>query len=95
MMDSLRPIMDAWGLLFRALGPTECFGLKGFESKWVLRVVGSPLVFGALIALKHVYETHKNGAKAAWKMTKGYCFLAIYICCKSSRAHRLLWQKCL
>ena len=80
MIEAMRPVMDAWGLVFRALGPTECFGLAGFQSKWMLRVIGSPLFFGALIATKHMYDRHHDGRTAAAKKTRGFCFLAIYIC---------------
>ena len=33
VIDFIRPVMDLWGLLFRALGPSECFGVKGFTAK--------------------------------------------------------------
>ena len=39
-MEALKPVMDIWGLLFRALGPSECFGIQGFSAQFMLRVLG-------------------------------------------------------
>eukprot|EP01051_Picozoa_sp_SAG22_P021398 SAG22_NODE_4708_length_1185_cov_1.369245_2_plen_63_part_00 len=33
VIKALKPLMDMWGLLFQALGPSECYGIKGFTSK--------------------------------------------------------------
>ena len=41
-------------MLFRALGPSECFGFKGFTSKWLLRVIGLPAIFSLIIALYYL-----------------------------------------
>ena len=49
IIEFLRPVMDLWGLLFRALGPSECYGIKGFTAKWLLRIVAMPLACGIII----------------------------------------------
>eukprot|EP01043_Picozoa_sp_COSAG02_P014325 COSAG02_NODE_589_length_19902_cov_119.928939_4_plen_1346_part_00 len=49
VIEILRPLIDLWGLLFRALGPSECFGLGGFNSRWFLRVLGLPGIMSLVV----------------------------------------------
>lgn len=57
--------MDLWGLLFRALGPSECFGLKGFTSRWLLRVIGLPAIMAAICLLYYCYDSRKSSKSMA------------------------------
>ena len=81
VIEALRPIMDLWGLLFRALGPSECFGLKGFLSRWLLRVVGLPAMIGGIILCYYGYDRCKNGVSAANTNAKSHIFFGIFFCC--------------
>ena len=71
-----------WGLVFSALGPGECFGLRGFGDKWCLRVLGLPLILGTAIALYHFRTKCRKDAHTAWLKTKTFSFLAVFFCCK-------------
>ena len=51
VIEFLRPLIDLWGLLFRALGPSECFGLGGFSSRWFLRVTGLPGIMSLVVVI--------------------------------------------
>ena len=57
--------MDVFGLLFRAMGPSECFGIQGFNSRWILRVVGLPIFMGIFVLLIYVYERWRKSAADA------------------------------
>jgi hypothetical protein len=74
VIEALRPIMDLWGLLFRALGPSACFGLKGFTCRWLLRVVCLPVNMAAICLLYHCYDARKNGQTAARTNLKSHAF---------------------
>lgn len=76
VIDSLRPIMDFWGLLFRALGPSECFGIKGFRAKWMLRVVGLPMVLAVVCTILFAHNTYKYGTRRAVTLAKGHSFVS-------------------
>ena len=79
VIELLKPLMDVWSLVFSALGPGECFGLQGFGDKWMLRVLGLPVILGSAIILYHVvYDRHSNGAEAAWMNTKTFSFLSVF-----------------
>lgn len=77
VIEALRPVMDLWGLLFRALGPSECFGLKGFTARWLLRIIGLPAVMGTIVFLYYMYNRRLNGKKTAAAEAKGHCFFAV------------------
>ena len=81
--------MDLWGLLFRALGPSECFGLKGFTSRWLLRIVGLPVMMGTIVVLYYIYNRRANGKLSATAEAKGHIFFAIFV---SRHFHRRLQQ---
>jgi hypothetical protein len=78
VIEAVRPVMDMWGLLFRALGPSECFGIAGFTAKWVLRVVGLPAVLGLGILLYWIYDRHASGAEKANFNAKSHVFFAVF-----------------
>ena len=80
MIEALRPIMDLWGLLFRALGPSECFGLKGFTARWLLRVLGLPAVIGTIISFYYIYDRRKSGVEKANTNVKSHVFFGIFFC---------------
>ena len=77
IVDAIRPIMDVWGLLFRALGSSECFGLIGFTSKWTLRVVVLPMILSLIVATVYCIEKGSNPAKAG-SHAKGNLFFAVF-----------------
>jgi hypothetical protein len=80
VIDALRPIMDVWGLLFRALGPSECFGLQGFTSRWLLRVVGLPLIMSAFVLVVFVIHCCKRDAAYAKAQASGNFFFVVFFC---------------
>ena len=88
VIHALKPLLDVWELFFRALGPSECFGIKGFASKWLLRVVGLPGVFSALIITHWLWSRRQVSAEQARVQAKGELFLAVFFCeCAPSRSH--------
>eukprot|EP01047_Picozoa_sp_COSAG01_P016087 COSAG01_NODE_816_length_13389_cov_7.068849_6_plen_1558_part_00 len=82
VLDFLKPIMDIWGLLFRALGPSECFGVQGFSERWLLRVVGLPGVLVVFSLLLYAVErvTRSSDRDQALMNLKGYMFLIVFFC---------------
>jgi hypothetical protein len=74
VIGALRPVMDLWGLLFRALGPSECFGLKGFTARWLLRVVGLPGMIALTIISMYCWNARKHGAETAGTQAKSHAF---------------------
>ena len=72
------------GLLFRALGPSECFGVKGFRAKWLLRVVGLPVVLSTVVALIYIQQRHSKsvGPSKAAKGAKAQMFMVIFFVSK-------------
>lgn len=64
--------MDLWGLLFRALGPSECFGISGFTAKWLLRVVGLPTLLATMVFVIWVHDRLKDGPTNALINMKGH-----------------------
>ena len=68
---------QVWGLLFRALGSSECFGLTGFASKWTLRVVVLPVILSLIVATIYCMETRTNPIKAG-SHAKGNGFFAVF-----------------
>ena len=80
VIDALRPIMDLWGLLFRALGPSECFGIQGFASKWLLRVIGLPLIWTSITACYWCWDKRKNGREVAKVNAKAMGFFGVFFC---------------
>jgi hypothetical protein len=77
VIDAIRPIMDVWGLLFRALGSSECFGLIGFSSKWTLRVVVLPFILSLVVAMIYCIEKGSSRDKAM-SHAKGNLFFAVF-----------------
>jgi hypothetical protein len=91
VIQALKPVMDLWGILFKALGPSECFGLKGFTSKWLLRVVGLPGIIGVLCLLYFVYDKKTNVDKVQPKTNLiSHAFFG-----QSSVFSRLYYRLCL
>eukprot|EP01047_Picozoa_sp_COSAG01_P020513 COSAG01_NODE_1169_length_11408_cov_35.108056_3_plen_2198_part_00 len=80
VIEFLKPIMDVFGLLFRAMGPSECFGIQGFTSRWLLRVVGLPAVMSVLVLLVYVFERFVNKSKDAALNAKGYAMFTVFFC---------------
>ena len=77
VMEALRPITDFWNLFFRALGPSECFGLRGFLSRWLLRVVGLPTIAAVAVTIFWLYDRRTNGSANAAIRAKSHSFLAV------------------
>jgi hypothetical protein len=77
VIDAIRPIMDVWGLLFRALGSSECFGLIGFTSRWTLRVVVLPVILSVIVGTVYCIEKGSNPGKAG-SHAKGNLFFAVF-----------------
>ena len=77
VVDAIRPIMDVWGLLFRALGSSECFGLIGFTSRWTLRVVVLPVILSLIVTIVYCIEKGNNPGKAG-SHAKGNLFFAVF-----------------
>jgi hypothetical protein len=80
VIETLRPIMDVWGLLFRALGPSECFGLQGFTSRWLLRVVALPLIMCAFVLIVCVVQYCSRGAAYAKSNARSNMFFVVFFC---------------
>lgn len=82
VLDFMKPIMDIWGLLFRALGPSECFGVQGFTARWLLRVIGLPGVMGVIVVLIYFAERCRSTSDQAQALIhmKGNAFFVIFFC---------------
>jgi hypothetical protein len=80
VLTALKPVMDVWGLLFRAIGPSECFGVQGFTSRWLLRVVGLPTVMGVFVLVIFVVERWQKDRYEASINAKGNLFFVIFFC---------------
>jgi hypothetical protein len=80
VMEALRPIMDVWGLLFRALGPSECFGLQGFTTRWLLRVVAMPLIMTAFVLIVFTVHYYTHGVTYAKSNARGNFFFVVFFC---------------
>ena len=98
VVDAIRPIMDVWGLLFRVLGSSECFGLIGFTSRWTLRVVVLPAILSFIVGTVYCIEKGSNPAKAG-SHAKGNLFFAVFFVSLATPAHfdpskhRLTWLR--
>ena len=77
VIEALRPIMDVWGLLFRALGPSECFGLQGFAARWLLRVIALPLIMGAFVLVVFAFHYCRRGVTYAKSQMRGNAFFVV------------------
>ena len=69
--------MDVFGMLFSP----ECEGLASFENKWLLRIVGAPVLL-ALVALAHgayllTQHTEPNAAGMVRKELKSDCMFIV------------------
>ena len=79
VIDAMRPVMDFWNILFQIIGSSECFGLVGFTSKWVLRVVVLPIVLSSIVGIMYLLERYKKSPKAG-SHAKGRLFFAVFFC---------------
>ena len=68
---------QVWGLLFRVLGSSECFGLIGFTSKWTLRIVVLPVILSLIVATIYFIEKRTNPTNAG-SHAKGNGFFAVF-----------------
>ena len=68
---------QVWGLLFRVLGSSECFGLIGFTSKWMLRIVVLPFMLSLVVAVIYCVEKGSSLEKAK-SHAKGNGFFALF-----------------
>ena len=82
VIEFLRPVMDLWGLFFRALGPSECYGVKGFVAKWMLRVVGMPVVGAFVVSCLYIYNRCKHSRRKAWTEMKSHTFMCVFFFCE-------------
>ena len=65
----------------KALGPSECFGLKGFTSKWLLRIIGLPGILCLVCLLYYAYDKRTNPDKAQPKTNLiSHAFFAVFFC---------------
>ena len=81
VIKALKPFMDMWGLLFQALGPSECYGIKGFTSKWLLRIVGMPSIFVLLVLVYWLYDKKTNLDKdQPYVNAISHLFFAVFFC---------------
>ena len=92
VIDAIRPIMDVWGLVFRALGSSECFGLVGFSSRWLLRVVALPGILSLIVWMAYCFEKRGEKPAKAGTHAKGNMFFAVFFCCECATSALLpLW----
>lgn len=80
VMNIVKPLMDVWGLFFRALGPSECFGLQSYTQMWALRVFGLPCVIFVLGFLAYLNNVHRKGREVARTTAKTHGFMGIFFC---------------
>jgi len=78
MMHAMKSWMDVFGMLFSP----ECEGLASFENKWLLRIVGAPVLL-ALVALAHgayllTQHTEPNAAGMVRKELKSDCMFIVF-----------------
>lgn len=81
VIDAIRPFIEIWSLLFRALGSSDCLGFKGFAAMWNLRVWVLPLVLSGFVVMIYLYNRIRQPEKAAREFP-GHMFLVIFFCCK-------------
>ena len=81
VIDAIRPVMDVWSLLFRVLGSSECFGLVGFRSRWLLRVVVLPVMLSLVVLIAYCFDRRHNPDKARLH-AKSNMFFAVFFCCE-------------
>ena len=63
------------------MGPSECYGLKGFLSKWLLRVVGLPAIFSLLVLVYYMYDRRTNQDVLQPKINAiSHAFFAVFFC---------------
>ena len=67
---------------FCALGPSECFGPRGFTSKWLLRVIGLPSILMVIVAIYYMFDRRANGLDKARVHFKGHSFYVVFFCCE-------------
>ena len=77
----LKPILDIWGVLFSIVGPSECYGMKGYTSRWMLRVIALPLIGFGFVALAYAYD-YRSGAAAARANLSTRMFFVLFLVCE-------------
>jgi hypothetical protein len=77
VINAMKPVMDFWNILFQIIGSSECFGLTGFTSKWVLRVVVLPAVLSLVVGILYMLERHNPKAGVH---VKARLFFAVFFC---------------
>ena len=82
VVDVIRPIMDVWDLVFRAVGSPECFGFVGFSSRWLLRVVALPVILSLIVWMAYCFEKRGENSAKARTHAKGNMFFAVFFCCE-------------
>eukprot|EP01047_Picozoa_sp_COSAG01_P029060 COSAG01_NODE_1979_length_8743_cov_18.850069_6_plen_1614_part_00 len=80
VIDFLQPLMDLFGLLFRALGPSECFGISGFNSRWFLRVLGMPGIMSLFVFGIFLVQLVFHGREDAANSAKSNLFFVVFFC---------------
>lgn len=78
IVEALQPIMDFWTILFRALGPSECFGLRGFSARWMLRVVVFPGILLVIVLFAFLYDRKTHGPAEANLRVKSNLFFVLF-----------------
>lgn len=73
-------LQDIWTLLFRIVGPSECFGLKGFATRWILRVVVLPLVGVAFVMLIYANDQRLGLTENARSNAATHLFFVVFFC---------------
>ena len=79
IVQALRPIIDVWGVIFRLLGlSSECVGLTGFSSRWVMRIVVLPAMLCVLVGLIYLIEKLVQKSDKAGSHARGNAFLVTF-----------------
>ena len=80
VIEFLRPLIDLWGLLFRALGPSECFGFAGFNSRWYLRVLGLPGMMSFVVFIIYLVQLKMRDHVEAMGAAKSNFAFVVFFC---------------
>jgi hypothetical protein len=82
VMNGLRPVFDFVQIVFKLLGPSECFGVTGFLQNWLMRVVGLPLICLSIISAKYLFNRWRHGTAHvdALANAKDHGFFAVFYC---------------
>jgi hypothetical protein len=80
IVQILKPILDIVGIVFSILGPSECYGMKGYTSRWLLRVVALPLIGIAFVALAFAYDFQSDVTTARANLSTRMFFVLFLVC---------------